>query len=127
MNELRALPDVPGNDNEQTALLQTTGPGGTSTGMEERVTRLEEWSKVATDRLGRIETKVDALPSKTDMLTMFIATFAVLALVFGGLAWLDGRANRYAQQQSGSTPAVAPAPIIIQLPAPTQQPSKPPA
>lgn len=96
--------------------LRKGGPGSTSGGMEERITRLEEWSKVASERLGRIETKLDTLPSKTDMLSMFLGVFVVLGLVFAALSWLGDRASN-----SGS----APTPIIIQVPA-TQSPPLPP-
>lgn len=100
--------------------LETGGGGGNVIGMNERVTRLEEWSKVATERLGRIETKVDALPNKTDLLTMVVATIttgvAIVGLIIGALAWIGDRTERAASPPS-------PAPVIIQMP-PAAAPSK---
>lgn len=68
--------------------------------------------------LGRLELKLDGLPTKADLLTMFVATFAALGLVMAGLAWLDDRANRSAEREAAH--AVAAAPIVIQVPAPAQ-------
>ena len=87
--------------------------------MEARVTRIEEWAKVSDQRLGRIEAKLDVLPTKTDMLGMFLAVFVVLGLVLAGLGWLETRAARI---QAAPSP-----PIIIQMPTPpaANTPSKP--
>lgn len=79
--------------------LEKGGGGGDSTGMEQRVTRLEEWAKLSGERMGRVEDKLDtiigrlgALPSRTDLivyaLTGLGVSLAVVAAIVGGLAVL---------------------------------------
>lgn len=99
--------------------LQTGDGGGTSGGMNERVTRIEEWAKQADARMGRVEDKLDrildrlgGLPTKGDMrnyLLMAIGIFvSIVALVFTGMSLM--------QSSAAPTPAAAPAPVIIQVP-----------
>jgi hypothetical protein len=93
------------------------GSGGT---MDTRLTRLEEWAKLSEERAKRMEDKLDDLlqlvaaqPSRIDYFVGLGVVFAIVALIFAGMAWLDGRqANRMTQQ------APPPQPIVIQVPQP---------
>lgn len=111
--------------------LQTGGPGDNSGGMSERVTRIEEWAKQADARMGRVEGKLDQIilmlggvATKSEMrnylLTAIGLFVGLVALVFTGLSWLEGRSV-----QVPSAPA--PAPIVIQVPAYQAPPQPPPA
>jgi len=79
--------------------VETGGGGGDSTGMDQRVTRLEEWSKLAGERMGRIEDKLDTIlsavakvPTRTDMLVFTLTglglALAVVGAIVGALAVL---------------------------------------
>lgn len=103
--------------------LRKGSGGGNSGGMDQRLTRLEEWAKISEERAGRVEGKIDgivarisSLPSKGELIGYAIATAALLvAVVTGmvsGLGWLETRASR---MQPVSAPVLA-APIIIQVP-----------
>ena len=98
--------------------------------MNARVTRLEEWAQQTTATFARIEKKLerlDSVPSRSDLYLGFATVFAIVALVFAGMSWLDGRrsASPVAAQQQAVTPAPAPMPtIIIQTPPVTPAPSR---
>jgi hypothetical protein len=82
------------------------------------------WDQSVELRLGRIEVKLDTLPTRNDLLVMLIATLtiamAVVAVIVGAMGWLETRAARV--QATAVQPAAAPpAPIVIQLPAPPAQ------
>lgn len=100
--------------------------GGTSDGMDPRVTRLEEWAKLSETRSARMEDKLDTivgqlaqLPSRSTLLNYFIGAvgigLAILAAILGGLAYLDGRDAK----------REAPAPIIVMTPATPAAPTPP--
>lgn len=104
---------------EEVRRLKDGDGGGTSGGMNERVTRIEEWAKQADARMGRVEDKLDrilerlgGLPTKGDMrnyLLMAIGIFvSIVALVFTGMSLM--------QSSAAPAPAAAPAPVIIQVP-----------
>jgi len=106
--------------------LETEGGGGDSTGMDQRVTRLEEWAKLSGERFTRIEDKLDKiltelgrLPTREAVLGYAIGGFAlaaaVIGIIIGAMGWLETRASRV------DTSAPAAAPMIIQLPAPATQ------
>lgn len=81
-------------------VLKPDGGGGTSDGMEERVTRLETHFEYVRKDLDEIKTslkKLDDLPTKRDLTNNLVAIvtigLAVLAItiggIVGGLAFLD--------------------------------------
>lgn len=82
------------------ARLRNGGPGDTSGGMDQRVTRLETHFEYVRKDLDEIRTslkKLDDLPTKRDLAGYWIASItvglAILAItvggIVGGLAWLD--------------------------------------
>ena len=86
--------------------LKSDGGGGIYDDMEQRVIRIEEWAKLSDQRMGRLETKLDALPTKGDMLAMFLAVFAAMGLVLAGLGWLETRASRVPAPLTAAPPAI---------------------
>lgn len=87
--------------------------------------RLEEWAKVSDQRMARIEDKLDqlsknvgTLPSRTDLLTGYGIVVAIIALVFAGMSWLDGR------QAARAVQYVAP-PTAVSVPASPASPAPP--
>jgi hypothetical protein len=101
--------------------------GGGGDSIDTRITRLEEWAKLSEERAKRMEDKLDALlrlvsaqPSRVDYYIGLAVVFAIVAVIFAGMSWLDGRqASRMAQQPAPSTQ-----PIVIQVPAPEPQSTK---
>lgn len=80
--------------------MRKGGPGDTSGGMDQRVTRLETHFEYVRKDLDEIKTslkKLDDLPTKRDLAGYWIASItvglAILAItvggIIGGLAWLD--------------------------------------
>ncbi len=107
----------PPAEEEAAEPLNMSGGDGTSGGMG-------PWEQSVELRLGRIEVKLDTLPTRNDLLVMLIATLtiamAVVAVIVGAMGWLETRAARV--QATAVQPAAAPpAPIVIQLPAPPAQ------
>lgn len=129
-NELRSMLEEARQYKDAAAeALRSRDGGGTSGGMDERVTRLEEWAKVADSRLGRIDDKLDivigrlsALPSRTDLvvytLTGLGIALAIIAAIIGGLSWLGDKQDR---AQPGTPPQVIVVPQVAPTMAPTQR------
>lgn len=97
--QLRDYLDPPSAEISEETPLENDGGGGDSTGMDQRVTRLEEWAKLSDQRMGRVEEKLDtiigklgSLPSRTDLivyaLTGLGVSIAVVGAIVGALAVL---------------------------------------
>lgn len=110
-------------------LLRNGDGGGTSGGMEERVTRLEVQMENVQRDLGEIKADlrstldiVRSLPTRSDLNTFrwqWVATsVAAIALIvggiIGGLSWLQ-------PSPAPVTAASVPPPVIIQVPQPVPQ------
>jgi hypothetical protein len=120
------------------ATLQSGDGGGTSDGMDQRVTRLEEWAKLSDQRMGRVEDKLDGLGTtladmRAHMLTRgdiaderrqqtataWAIAGVIVGLVSAVIAWTQLR-----QAERPTSPA-NPAPIIIHVPAAVPPPALP--
>ncbi len=102
--------------------LQGGDGGGTSDNMERRLTRLEEQMVGVRDDLSDIKRDikdllkiVPTLGTKRDLQTYTLTgiglALAVIAIVIGGLGWLETRTARV-----GPAPPQVAQPIVIQLP-----------
>jgi hypothetical protein len=103
--------------------LSSGNGGGTFDGMEGRMSALEAHVKHIQSDLGEIKASLLILPTlgtKRDLITYTLTglgfAVAMIAVVVGGLGWLETRAARIA------TPP-APAPIVIEVPAPPATPA----
>jgi hypothetical protein len=99
--------------------LKPDDGGGTFGDMDGRVTRLEEQMAGVREDLRDIKSDLKILPTlatKRDIGTYLATTatlsFAVVAIIIGGLGWLETRASRV----TSPPPAAAPQPIIIESP-----------
>lgn len=112
--------------------LQSSGGGGTSDGMDERVTRLEthfeyvrrDLDEIKADlkgtlaRLNEMPTKADLWQWKWQWTALALAAVAiVIGGIIGGLSWIQP-----APAPAGTAPT--PAPIVIQVPQPQAAPKR---
>lgn len=122
---LELLTRIFAEQNDELRRLKNSGGGGTSDGMDGRVSKLEahmehvrEDMRDIKNVLGDVATKLDRLndlPTKADLaswkLQWTALSFAVVAIVIGGiiggLAWI---------QPAADNSAATPQPIVIQLP-----------
>jgi len=96
--------------------------------MEKRVTRLEVNLEHLRMTLDTIQRQLEILPTlgtKRDLVTYSIAgltiAIATVAIIVGGLGWLETRAGRVQPSATPAATPVTPQPIIIQLPAPERR------
>lgn len=106
---------------EENARLKSSGGGGTSDGMESRVTRLEVQMEHLREDMGEVKADLKSalailteLPTKSDLWAwkwqwtgLCVAAIAIIVGgIIGGLSWI----------KPDPTPATPPPPVVIQMP-----------
>lgn len=103
------------------------GGGGDNTGMEARVKSLEEAVTAVSDRLTKIEARLEHMPTKADLsdaMNSQIKWIVGTAAVLGGAAIV---VMTFVLNNASPKPGAGQPPIIINVPASIPAPPPPPA